>query len=235
MIRKIKLIAFDLDNTLAKPGKGIIPKDLDLLKHIEKQGTAVAICSGKPTDYLCGFMRQAGLKHPILIGENGAVIQRGIELPPKEYYILPYSKEAQSSINFLKSKISELLPDLWYQPNMVGLTPFPASDSEFEIIADCIEQYRPHLKDIIVYRHVDSFDITPVGIDKQHGLQYLGKQLNISPEETIAVGDGVNDYPMFAYAAYSVGVNVKDAGKVDINFPTSSDALSHLLKLLENA
>lgn len=234
MIKKIRLIAFDLDNTLAMPGKGILPEDIDLLRNIENQGAAIAICSGKPVDYLCGLMRQAGLARPILIGENGAVIQIGIEFPPKDFHILPYSTEAQSAIRFLKAKISELLPDLWYQPNIVGLTPFPASDSEFEIIADCINRYRSQLQDIIIYRHSDSFDITPVGADKQHGLQYLGKLLDIAPQETAAVGDGINDYPMFAYAAYSVGINVRDADKVNINLRSSSDALKHLLKMLEN-
>lgn len=230
----IKLMAFDLDNTLAKLGKGIIEMDLHLLREIEKQGVRIAICSGKPVSYLCGFMRQAGLESPVLVGENGAVIQVGVGLPPEIYDILPYSEEAKRTIHWMREKITELLPHIWYQQNEVGLTPFPVNDDEFQIIEGCIQKYKGKMKDVIVYRHVDSFDIVPIGIDKKYGLKYLGRLLQIAPEEIAAVGDGVNDYPMFEYAGYSVGINVKERSRVDVNFLTSTDALRHLYTLAKS-
>ena len=229
----IKLIVFDLDNTLAKIGKEMIPKDVELLKQIEHKGVKIAICSGKPTDYLCGFMRQVGLENPILLGENGAVIQFGVDLPPKQFYMLPYSEDAKKTISFLREKIDEVISDMWYQPNLVGLTPFPKNENEFEKIAAILDKYQEKLKDVVVYRHIDSFDITPIGIDKRKGLQYLGEVLEITPEETVAVGDGVNDYPMFAYAGYSVGVNVKEIERVNQNLKSSTDVLEYILTLVE--
>lgn len=224
----IKLMVFDLDNTLAELGKGIQAQDIALLKAIAEQGITIAICSGKPTYYLCGFLRQVGLQQPILIGENGAVIQIGVDLPPKTFHVLPYSEQAKRSIALLKSKFESLLPHLWYQPNLVGLTPFPTSEAEFECIADCIRNHAAELQDITVYRHADSFDIVPTGIDKKQGLAFLGKLLGILPEETIAIGDGINDYPMFDYAGYAVGIRVQDSSKVTINFSTTTEALQHL-------
>lgn len=227
----IKIIVFDLDNTLAKVGCGITDKDLLLLKQIESKGVKVAICSGKPTYYLCGFMRQVGLDEPILIGENGAVIQFGVELPPSNYNVLPYSETAKKSISYLKLKFEEILPDLWYQPNQVGLTPFPSNDEEFEIISNCIEKSKPYIGDVTVYRHIDSFDIIPNGINKYAGLEYLAKLLEVDSSEMIAVGDGVNDYPMFEYAGLAVGVNVSEPSKVNVNFDTITDALEYILTM----
>jgi HAD superfamily hydrolase (TIGR01484 family) len=228
----IKLMVFDLDNTLAKIGKGISDEDLSLLKRIEQKGVRIAICSGKPTYYLCGFMRQVELRDPILVGENGAVIQFGVDLPPRDYRVLPYSDAAKKSIAILRKAFDRLLPELWYQPNQTGLTPFPATQEEFDIIAACIEQNRSNIHDVTVYRHVDSFDITPNGINKFAGLAYLGELTGISREETVAVGDGVNDYPMFAYAGHAVGVRVADKTKVHRNFESSTEALQYLLSLL---
>lgn len=37
----IKLVVFDLDGTLAKIGKGIEPKGLELLKKIEEKGITI--------------------------------------------------------------------------------------------------------------------------------------------------------------------------------------------------
>jgi len=228
-----KLIVFDLDGTLAALGKGIVPEDLALLRALEDKGARIAICSGKPTYYLCGFMRQVGLKAPVLVGENGAVIQLGVDLPPRDYHVAPYSDAARRSIRLLRDAFEQAVPGMWYQPNEVGLTPFPRSDAEFDAVQGCIDVLAPQLKDVIVYRHCDSFDITPDGITKKSGLARLGALLGIAPEETVAVGDGVNDYPMFEYAGYSVGVNVKDVQKVNANFSSANEALLHLLGLLE--
>ena len=230
----IRLIVFDLDGTLAKLGRGIIPEDLALLKQLEDAGARIAICSGKPTYYLCGFMRQAELRTPILVGENGAVIQFGVDLPPKDYFVAPYSADAKRSIRLLREALEETVPGMWYQPNEVGLTPFPRNDVEFDAVQACIDRLTPQLRDVIIYRHCDSFDITPDGITKKSGLERLGKLLGVSAEETAAVGDGVNDYPMFEYASLAIGVNVKDPEKVNTNFDSANAALKFLLSKLQS-
>ena len=226
-----KLIVFDLDNTLAECGKGIALENIAVLKKLEENGIRIAICSGKPVNYLCGFLRQVELKQPILLGENGAVMQIGVDLPPSWHAILPYSKQAKETITFIKDKIDEKIVDIWYQPNLVGLTPFPKSEEEFEIIAKLLEEHRAELKDVEIYRHIDSFDIVPTGINKKEGLSYLSNYLEITPDEMIAVGDGVNDYPMFEYAKLAVGVNVKDEDRVDKNTSNISEALEYLCKI----
>ena len=228
-----KLIVFDLDGTLAALGKGIVLEDLALLHALEDAGARIAVCSGKPAYYLCGFLRQVGLKAPVLVGENGAVIQLGVDLPPRDYFVAPYSDAAKRSIRLLRDALERDVPGMWYQPNEVGLTPFPRDEAEFAAVQRVIDALAPELQDVIIYRHCDSFDITPDGITKKSGLARLGALLGIEPQETIAVGDGVNDYPMFEYAGRSVGVNVKDESRVDVNFASAKEALEYLLERIE--
>lgn len=225
-----KLIVFDLDGTLAEAGCGILPENLAMLRELEKRGMRIAICSGKPTYYLCGFMRQVGLAAPILVGENGAVIQFGVDLPPKAYHVLPYSDAAKHSMRLMRDAIDSMIPSMWYQPNQTALTPFPKNEREFDRIQDCIDTLKPQLKDITIYRHFDCFDFIPNGITKQSGLCRLGELLHILPDETIAVGDGVNDYPMFEYAGLSLGIHVADGARVNQNFPSIKDALDYLIR-----
>ena len=227
-----KLIAFDLDNTLAPVGKSVRSEDLTLLHQLEQQGVRIALCSGKPTYYLCGFMRQLGLERPILVGENGGVIQFGVDLPPKQYYTLPCSPEAERSIRRLQDEIVARLPGMWFQPNIIALTPFPTCQGDFDAIEDAISSLDEELRDVTVYRHFDSYDVMPNGITKGSGLAYLGKLLDIAPGETVAVGDGVNDYPMFEYAGLALGVGLKEPGRVHQNFDTSTQVLQHLLELV---
>ena len=228
----IKLIVFDLDNTLAPVGKGILPETVEGLKEIEKTGVRIAICSGKPTFYTCGLMRQVELTDPVFVGENGAVIQFGVDLPPKRFEVQSYSREAKETLRFLRGKIEELLPHVWFQPNEVGLTPFLTTREEFNVINRCLEEYKEYVNDVIVYEQPDCFDITPNGITKKSGIAKLADMLDVKPEEMIAVGDGINDYPMFEFAGISLGIGVKEEDKVDKNFVSITEALEYIQELL---
>jgi len=202
-----KLLAFDLDGTLAVVGKGMTIADSKKLIEIEAAGYTIAICSGKPTYYLCGFVRQLGLKNPVLIGENGAVFQFGIDLPPKKYEIYPYHEKAKSQRNRFKKLIDEKFGDkIWYQPNEVALSPFPKDEKTFEELQQLIDENKESLDELLVYRHIDCFDLSPKNINKYNGLEYLVELMEISREDTIAIGDGVNDIPMFAFADIAIGV-----------------------------
>ena len=230
----IRMIIFDLDSTLAPIGLGMGEEELKLFRELENTGMRIAICSGKTCDYLCGFMRQVGLKNPILIGENGAVIRFGIELPPRQHYRVPYSKEAEISLKNIRKILEKKFPHIWFQPNKIGVTPFPTSEKEFEEIAVLLEEYRESMKDVEIFRHVDSFDIVPAGIDKAVGISYLLEIMKISTQEIIAVGDGVNDYAMFELAGFSIGVNVKEEKRVDKNCKNTLEMLQFTLENLKN-
>ncbi len=228
--KAIRLAAFDLDGTLAPLGRGINSGTLRLLRQLEKRGVRIAVCSGKPTYYLCALMRQAGLRRPILAGENGAVICEGVDLPPREFYFLPCEKEAKPALCRIKEKLDALIPDLWYQPNLVALTPFWKNEREFRLIADLLERERPHLEQIEVYRHSDSFDLIPKGIDKGAALRYISARYGIDASRTAAVGDGENDYPMFAYAGFAIGLGAVEENKADACVKDIKQALKLLKK-----
>ena len=230
----VRMMIFDLDSTLAPIGFGMGEEELKLFRELENTGVRIAICSGKTCDYLCGFMRQIGLKNPILIGENGAVIRFGIDLPPKRHYRVPFSIEATDSLRKIRQILEERFPHIWFQPNKIGVTPFPTSEEDFEKIEEVLEEYRKELKDIKVFRHIDSFDIVPAQIDKAVGISYLLEKMGITAEEIIAVGDGVNDYTMFELAGYSIGVNVKEKERVDKNCKNTLEMLKFSLEYLQN-
>ena len=226
-----KLLVFDLDGTLAAVGKGMPKKAIKILQELEKIGYQIAICSGKTTFYLCGFMRQIGLLNPILIGENGANIQFGIDLPPKKFHIYPYSKKARRQIGLAKTLIEDVVGgDVWIQPNLVGYTPFPKSEEEFEKIETVLDARKEELDEVIIYRHVDSFDITPKEINKYNGLRYLSELTGIKAEEMVAFGDGVNDIPMFGYVDYAIGIGNRLSKEADMCFDDIEEALAYVIE-----
>ena len=228
----IRLMVFDLDSTLAPLGQGIGKREQELFKNLEKKGTRIAICSGKTCDYLCGFMRQIGLENPILIGENGAVMRFGVDLPPMQFYRIPFSKETERALREIQIVLQERFPHIWFQPNKIGVTPFPTSLEEFDEIEKILEVWKKEKEEIQVFRHIDSFDIVPKGINKAIGIQYVLDVLGIEAKDIIAVGDGVNDYCMFEMAGYSIGVNVAEEFRVNKNCNTTLEMLEYLHTLI---
>lgn len=224
-----KLIFFDLDGTLAEIGKGMLPETVDALKKLEENGHRIAVCSGKPMYYLCGMLRQIGLKAPILVGESGADIQFGIDLPPEVCFTLPVSETSKKSIRLLREKLEEALPALWYQPNKVALTPFFRSEEEKNRIGALLEEYAAQIGDVDVIRQPECYDVVPLGVHKGAGVGAVAAYLSLTAADVIAVGDSLNDYPMFAYAGLSIGIGLLDPAKADMNVGSITEALDYLL------
>jgi len=226
-----KLIVFDLDGTLAPIGKGMLDEDIVKLRELEAAGYRIAICSGKPTFYLCGFLRQIGLREPILVGENGAVIQYGAELPPERFYICPHSEQAAEQLRRMKERIAAVCGDrVWFQPNEVELTPFPKDAEAFELIQELVDEHPEDVDELLVYRQVDCFDFIPKNINKARGLAYLAELEGLTRADFVAVGDGINDVPMFEFADVSVGIGGKLEYETTYSFERIGDALEWMKK-----
>ena len=190
----------------------------------------IAIASGKPTYYLCGFARQLGIADAVLIGENGCTMQFGVGLPPAQNERFTSSKRALEQLDRARKDIPELFAGgIWCQPNEVMFTPFPATEGQFDAIRAFNRDNASALDALDIYEHCDSFDYVPRGVSKRTALEALAARLGVPRERVIAVGDGVNDYPMFECAGISVGIRLAHPDRADFNFSRLSDALSFLI------
>lgn len=119
-------------------------------------------------------------------------------------------------------------PELRWYASRTNLTPHPCVK-----VPDCLE-HEPH-KAIVIHlsdherlerfrREQESWakdrcrmifssqqylEVVPVGISKQRGIRFLSELLGVSPEQTIAIGDEMNDCEMVCEAG--IGAAVKNA------------------------
>ncbi len=226
----IQLAVFDLDGTLAPVGGPIPQRAAGLLLTLEKRGVKIALCSGKPVYYLSGLARQIGLEHPFLLGENGAVLQVGNHLPPALRRVIPVAEATLSDLKRLRTLFEERLGQLWYQPNEICLTPFPAKQEEFAAVEALLEENKELMQGLTVYRHSDCFDICPREVCKKNGVKLLCSVLGCPLSQVAAVGDGENDYSMFEIAALSLGIAPVSPQRVDRRFDSVIPALEYLLE-----
>lgn len=229
----LKFCIFDIDGTLAPVGKPVNFDNLEKIKLIESKGVKIGLCSGKPIYYQCGFARMMGLNEPILIGDVGGTVQLGIDLPPKETYIMPYDGKVKENLIRIKAELEEKYGDeLWFEPTAVGVTPFPRSQKGFMHVREYIAENPELFIGTTVYEYFDSFDIMPKEIHKGVGVGFACKLLGVNKEETAAVGDGINDYTMLGFANESFGINFKDKSIAKHNVSSLSEALDIILSLI---
>lgn len=223
--KMLKLIAMDLDDTIAEIGQPILPETVECLLQLQGEGIKLVLMSGKPAPYLSGLIRQSGLKNIILAGDNGGVIYYNQEFPPYNPMILEMTSLAAEELNKIrKLMLAEFGERIWIQPNQVSLSVFGRENNikkVYEFIDRVFADERiKHLKN---FKTVGALDILPLNIDKGIALKHIQHELNISMEDTAVIGDGRNDVPMFLQ------------GKIRITFPKSIEIFHHLgPKIIKN-
>lgn len=234
----IKLIAFDVDNTLAHINKPVERETIEILKYIEKLGVRIVLISGKPAIYLSGMARQMGLNNPIIVGENGASILYDSSIPPSKTISIELIETKRNLLEKLQKRIEETFKDrIWFQPNLVNVTCFHKSEEtkaqliKFTEVLFEDEFYKENLE---IYQHIDSIDIVPRGINKGKALLAIIAEENITNDEVIAVGDNENDFSMFDIAGLSLGINMYKPYKVSKEFESIITAMKFIKDRVEN-
>jgi len=230
----ISLIVFDLDGTLAAPGEALPEEEFSLLRRLREKGVRLALSSGKPCFYLCGFARQLGWKDALLVGENGAVLQEGVSLPPKRILRYPIPEVTKRALDRIRLRMEKEFGDrIWYQPNESALTPFPAYAEDFPPLRHLLEEEISPEEALSVYEHPDCFDVVYSRLSKASGVSLIERATGISPENMVAVGDWTNDYPMFEAVGYSVGIHLPEPERASICVANLKEALLALLERVE--
>lgn len=207
-----KIFLFDIDGTIAEENKSISNDFIDLLKELTNIAK-VAFISGKPSSYIIGMLRQIECNNQIsIIGENGATINIGSNMPPKDYFKFDIDVDTEINLQTLKKNLIEKYGNnIWFQPNEINLTVFPKNLEVIDEIYEIFFKYKT--EEMIVYKHVDSIEMVPKMINKKDSIFEFLKILNLDRQscEIHVFGDNKNDLPMFEIAdfVYVVGKKIQ--------------------------
>jgi HAD superfamily hydrolase (TIGR01484 family) len=228
----IKLIIFDVDDTLAPPNMPINRSVTEVLKKLETRGIRICMISGKPVSYLSGLARQLGLQEPILSGENGAMVYYSKNFPPKQSLVVTAVEEGKVLEELKSSIIRDYGDTVWIQPNQFNLTIFPRTEKTktdlFQYVTDRSTELSA--EGFKVYRHSDSIEVVSSKIDKGAALRKIRTLEKLGKDEVVAVGDGENDIPMFSEAGISIGIKMTGAS---YSFSNIKEAIRFIRELIE--
>ncbi len=225
-MRKRKLIAIDLDGTLLDSSLSVSPFSVSIIKKLKEQGHVIVLASGRPYRSIKDIYYSLELDSP-LIAYNGALVfnPKDSSFPKLERKFSSSSlrKIYGDNKDILLSGMAEDEKTIYLQNEDLYLNNyFPylgenhlIGELEEIILTDCytalfncldidVDRLKKSVNEEgLLFRHWNGNTYSEAAlkdVNKGTALEYILKELNISPEECIAFGDSDNDYEMLSIA-----------------------------------
>ena len=227
--KKIKIVFFDIDDTLRTSNKGFIPATIPtVFKQLREKGILTGIASGRGIFGVVPEIRD--LKPDFFVTLNGAYIedkkgqiiyQHQIAKEDVEEYIawtkqegieygLVGSHDAKLSTRteLISEAIDPIYPNLDVDPDfhekvdIYQMWTFEEKGDDLHLPDSLSDKLR------MVRWHEHSSDIVPISGSKATGVAKVVEHLGLKPENVMVFGDGLNDLELFDYAGISIAMGV---------------------------
>lgn len=227
--KKIKIIFFDIDDTLRNSKTGFIPSTIPTaFKQLRDKGILTGIATGRG---IFGVVPEIkALKPDFFVTLNGAYIEdkkgnviysNKIAKDKVEEYIT-WTKEVGIDYGLVGSHATKLSrrtemisqaidpiypdlevdPDFYQKEDIYQMWTFEDQGDDLVLPESLASTLR------MVRWHEHSSDVVPISGSKAAGVAKVVDQLGFKPENVMVFGDGLNDLELFDYAGISVAMGV---------------------------
>ena len=203
----MKAIAVDIDGTITDKNRKICINAINAIRKAEKNGYPVILVTG---NILCAARMVAIMVGTSggIVGENGGIIQTR-----KRELVLGNIEKCKPAYQFLKSK---------YEVHKTEFSDLRLSEIairreiDVNIVKGTVKDF-----DVEVYDTKFAIHLTDPLINKGKSLEMVAKDMGISPDEILAVGDSENDLEFLEVAGLKVAVsNADEELKKNIDYVT---------------
>ena len=227
--KKIKIIFFDIDDTLRNSKTGFVPSTIPTaFKQLRDKGILTGIATGRG---IFGVVPEIkALKPDFFVTLNGAYIEdkkgnviysNKIAKDKVEEYIT-WTKEVGIDYGLVGSHAAKLSrrtemisqaidpiypdlevdPDFYQKEDIYQMWTFEEQGDDLVLPDTLASTLR------MVRWHEHSSDVVPISGSKAAGVVKVADQLGLKPENVMVFGDGLNDLELFDYAGISVAMGV---------------------------
>jgi HAD superfamily hydrolase (TIGR01484 family) len=210
-------LACDYDGTLATDGR-VGDETLAALERLRVSGRKLLLVTGRELDDLLSVFFHADLFDRMVV-ENGALLYQ------------PSSREATVLGERPPDRFIQALRDRGVQPLSVGrvivATWRPHETTVLEVIAELGLELQ-----VIVNK--GAVMVLPSGLNKATGLAAALKELSLSPQHVVGIGDAENDHAFLSLCGSAVAVaNALPALKERANFVTRGQRGDGVAELID--
>jgi hypothetical protein len=210
-------LASDYDGTLATKGK-VNEETLAALERLRESDRQLILVTGRQLDELLQVFPQLHL-FDWVVAENGALLYQ------------PKTGEEKLLADSPPEEFVKVLHERGVTPLSVGrvivATWHPHETTVLEVIRDLELQWQ-------VIMNKDAVMVLPSGVNKAVGLSAALKELGISPDNTVGVGDAENDYDLLELCGYAIAVaNALPMLKDCADYVTKGDRGAGVVELID--
>lgn len=266
MVEKIKLVALDIDGTLLEPGVAVdaVPGDamVEVVQALQSRDIVVMLATGRMYPGTAPIAERLGIAEPAICQQgasihnhdgslrHGYTIDQGIA---RELY--DYAIDHGYSLSWFDHErylVTQKTPAAEFFAAVSGVEieehprPFESGvqATGIDIISNKSASTDVHrMLEARYGNRVALLDFTTVtavhapGASKGNALAQIADQLRIMQSEVLAIGDGINDVSMLAWAGQSAtpahgDIFAKDAAKEVLEEQGVSGVVSRLWQLL---
>ena len=227
--KKIKIVFFDIDDTLRNSKTGFIPTSIPtVFQQLRDKGILTGIATGRG---IFGVVPEIkALKPDFFVTLNGAYIEdkkgnviysNKIAKDKVEEYIT-WTKEVGIDYGLVGSQAAKLSrrtemisqaidpiypdlevdPDFYQKEDIYQMWTFEEQGDDLVLPDTLASTLR------MVRWHEHSSDVVPISGSKAAGVAKVVDQLGLKPENVMVFGDGLNDLELFDYAGISIAMGV---------------------------
>lgn len=227
--KKIKVIFFDIDDTLRNSKTGFIPTSIStVFKQLREKGILTGIATGRG---IFGVVPEIkALKPDFFVTLNGAYIEdkksnviysNKIAKDKVEEYIAwtkevgidyglvaSHTAKLSTRTDMISQAIDPIYPDLDVDPDfyekedIYQMWTFEDQGDDLTLPESLASTLR------MVRWHELSSDVVPISGSKAAGVAKVVEHLGYKPENVMVFGDGLNDLELFDYAGISVAMGI---------------------------
>ncbi|WP_275006782.1 HAD family hydrolase [Promicromonospora iranensis] len=232
------LVALDIDGTLSPGGMTVPAATVEAVQDVRRSGHHVVLASGRSLVGVLPVARRLGIDQGWVVASNGAVVARVGDALPGGYRlekmyafdVEPVIRLARAALPAVQVGVEEIgwgyRVDRLFDRRLVNGEQRRVPDTELwnvpasrvvlraQGVLDLVEPLRA-LGVTPTPAGQDWLDVTPGGVSKATGLERIRQRVGVDPRWTLAVGDGVNDLDMIAWAARGVAMGHAPATVVD--------------------
>lgn len=169
----------------------------------------IAFCTGRDRNYVEAISFVAGRPDSWSIIESGIALFNPTtkDMPLNPALTLDVEEAFRKIRQERLPKILEKFPGLFdYPGNRINITLERKYGVDLNI-EDCYNMAKEELKDLeleglIIHYSKIAVDISPQGIDKASGVQFLAEKTGINFSEMLGIGDSRGDFPMLNLVGY---------------------------------
>ena len=227
--KKIKIIFFDIDDTLRNSKTGFVPSTIPtIFKQLREKGILTGIATGRGIFGVVPEIKT--LKPDFFVTLNGAYIEdkkgnviysNKIAKDKVEEYIT-WTKEVGIDYGLVGSHAAKLSrrtemisqaidpiypnldvdPDFYQKEDIYQMWTFEEQGDDLTLPDSLASTLR------MVRWHEHSSDVVPISGSKAAGVAKVVNQLGLKPENVMVFGDGLNDLELFDYAGISIAMGI---------------------------